>query len=58
MGKKAMNEILKISKEFTFALCPRCYWLMAHPKDNKRNCPECYAELSIQKVVVNTVEPI
>ena len=58
MCRKTMNEIVKISKELTFALCPRCYWLMTHPKDNQRNCPECDAKLSIQKVVVNTVEPI
>ncbi|MGH9923585.1 MAG: hypothetical protein ACRD38_12625 [Nitrososphaerales archaeon] len=53
-----MNEILKISKEVTFALCPRCYWLFAHPKDNNRNCPRCDTKLSIQKVVINTLESI
>jgi len=58
MGGKVMNRIVKISKELTFALCPRCYWLMTHPKDDKKNCPECDTKLSIQKVVVNRVEPI
>jgi hypothetical protein len=58
MGGKVMNEMLEVSKELTFALCPRCYWVFVHPKNKERNCPECHTKLSIQKIVVDTVEHI
>jgi len=52
-----INQVLGISKEVIFALCPECFWLATYFKENEKNCPTCNARLTIHRVIVSRKIP-
>gem|GEM_PF-2572776 len=40
------------SREVSFALCPKCFWLATYFRRNDKNCPLCDNKISIQTVIV------
>ncbi len=45
--------MMQDAKQVSFALCPECFWLATYFAKNKKNCPQCNAKLTIQKVIVS-----
>ena len=40
------------SREVSFALCPKCFWIATYFKEKEKNCPQCDSRITIQNVVV------
>jgi ssDNA-binding Zn-finger/Zn-ribbon topoisomerase 1 len=40
------------SKEVSFALCPKCFWIATYFDKSEKNCPQCESTITMQSVIV------